>query len=71
MCSDKADLHREHEGFIPPGYGDGTAHVSSLSLFYPVFILLFLKMHNIPIMLSTYISIHLIFSLSFRIAMDD
>jgi len=25
MRIDKADLHREHEGFIPPGYGDGTA----------------------------------------------
>ena len=33
MCSDEADLHREHEGFIPPGYGDGTVHVSSLSFF--------------------------------------
>ena len=35
MRIDKADLHREHEGFIPPGYGDGTAHVSS----YPFCIL--------------------------------
>ena len=36
MRIDKADLHREHEGFIPPGYGDGTAHVSSVSFFYSV-----------------------------------